>query len=82
MDRGQYTRSHGDEQSLMTMKMMIRRRWQHRCWLESTMGTVPTGRFTGCLMSQAWLTSVGSRLVLTTTLGSVHHHRLLSPCCC
>ena len=27
-----------------------------------------------CLLCQAQLTSVGSRLVLTTTLGRVHHH--------
>ena len=42
---------------------------------ESAMGTLPTATLTGCLLCRVWLTSVGSRLVLTTTLGSVHHPR-------
>lgn len=42
---------------------------------QSAKGTVPTATVTGCLLGQAWLTSVGSRLVLTTALGSGHHHR-------
>ena len=40
---------------------------------KSAMGAVPTATLTGGLLCQVWLTSVGSRLVLTTSLGSVHH---------
>ena len=78
MDREQYSRGHDEEQRLMTMKMMQSRRQQHGCRLESTESTMPTGRLTGCLLSQAWLTSVGSRLILTTNLGTVRHHCPLS----
>lgn len=42
---------------------------------KSAMGAVPTATLTGGLLCQVWLTSVGSRLVLTTSLGSVHHPR-------
>ena len=66
----------GQEQRHMTLKMiMTSRRWQHGSQHESAMGAVPTATLTGCLLCQVWLTSVGSRLVLTTALGSVHHPR-------
>jgi len=41
---------------------------------QSAKGTVPTATVTGGLLGQAWLTSVGSKLVLATALGSGHHH--------
>ena len=44
-------------------------------WPESAMGAVPTATLTGCLLCQVWLTSVCSRLVLTTRLGTVYHPR-------
>ena len=57
------------------MKMMKNRRWQPQSpWHEIPMGTMPTATVTGHLLCQAWFSSLDSSLVLTTTLGSVHHH--------